>query len=76
MVRTKLIAGRVYEKTGNLPAWLLNRDYCKRKISPFIVKMTLPEQTTVNIKMNGQTIKTITVRRKSKCFSGRNRRVF
>ena len=76
MVRTKLTARRVYGKTGNFPAWLLNRDYGKRKVSPVIVKMTLPEQMTVNIKMNGQTIKTINVRRKSKYFSGRNRRVF
>ena len=42
---------------------------------PFKVKVTLPEQKTVDIKRNGETIKTINVRRKSKYFSGRNRRV-
>ena len=33
--------------------------------------MTLPEQRTVDIKKNGNVIKTITVRRKSKYFNGR-----
>ena len=76
MVKTKLTARRMYEKTRNLSAWYLNRDYVKRKLHTFKVKVTLPKQMAVNIKKNGQTIKTINVRIKSKFFSGRNRRVF
>lgn len=76
MVKTKLTARRMYKKTRNLSAWYLNRDYVKRKLHPFKVKVTLPKQMAVNIKKNGQTIKTINVRIKSKFFSGRNRRVF
>ena len=46
----------------NLPLWLLNRDYGKRKLHPFKVKVTLPEQKLVTINKNGQTIRTINVR--------------
>ena len=73
MARTKLTARKSYEKTRNLPVWLLNRDYGKRKLYPFKVKVTLPEQKFVNIKKNGQTISTINVRPKSRGFSGRNK---
>ena len=66
----------MYEKTCNIPAWLLNRYFGKRKLRPLKVKVMLPEEKTVNIKKNGQTIKTINVRQKSKYFSGRNKRVF
>ena len=76
MVRTELTARRVREKTRILPAWLLDCDYGDRKIGPFKVKVTLPQQKTINIKKNGQAIKTINVRRKSKYFSGRNKRLF
>ena len=38
--------------------------------------MTLPEQRTENIKKNGNIIKTITVRRKSKYFTDRNAKTF
>ena len=73
MARTKLTARKSYEKTRNLPVWLLNRDYGKRKLCPFKVKVTLPEQKFVNIKKNGQTISTINVRPTSRGFSGRNK---
>ena len=76
MISTKLTTRRVYEKTRNLPAWILNRDQGKRKLFPFKVKVTLPEQKTVNIKKNGQTIAAVNVRRKYKYFSGINRRIF
>ena len=66
----------MYEKTCNIPAWFLNRYFGKRKLRPLKVKVMLPEEKTVNIKKNGQTIKTINVRQKSKYFSGRNKRVF
>ena len=48
----------------------------KRKIYPFKIKQFLPEQKAVNIKKNGQVIKTINVCRKSKYFSGRSALVF
>ena len=54
----------------NLPLWLLNRDYGKRKLHPFKVKVTLPEQKLVTINKNGQTLRTINVRRESRYFSG------
>ena len=56
----------------------MNREYGmkKRKVSPFKIKETLPEQWTVNIKKNGKVIKTINVRRKSKYFTGKNRLIF
>ena len=47
-----------------------------RRTYPYKIKLPLPEQRTVNIKKNGQTIKTINVRRKSKYFSARNARIF
>ena len=59
----------------NLPLWLLNRDYGKRKLHPFKVKATLPEQKLVTINKNGQTIRTINVRRESRYFSGRKKRI-
>ena len=45
-------------------------------IYPFKVKLPLPQQKTVNIKKNGQIVKTINVRRKSKYFNARNACVF
>ena len=73
MVRTKLTARKQYEKTRNLPVWLLNKDYGRKKIRPFKVKVTLPEQKPAK---HQEVIKTINVRQKSKYFSGRNKRVF
>ena len=47
-----------------------------RRIYPYKIKLTLPEQKTVNIKKNGQVTKTINVRKKSKYFSTRSARMF
>ena len=50
MIRTKLTGRRSYEKTQNPPAWLVNRQYGrKRTIYLFKIKQTLPEQKTVDI---------------------------
>ena len=78
MVRTKATVRRLPVKTRRLPAWLMNREYGmkKRKVYPFKIKETLPEQWTVNIKKNGKVIKAINVRRKSKYFTGKNRLIF
>ena len=77
MIRTKLTWRRSYEKTQNPPAWLVNRQYGRKRTKYlFKIKQTLPEQKTVDITKNGQVLKTINVRRKSKYFSGRNRLIF
>lgn len=47
-----------------------------RTIYPFKIKQTLPERKTVNIKKNGQVVKTINVRRKPRSFNGCNRLIF
>ena len=48
-----------------------------RKVKrPFKIKITLPEQKTVEIKKNGNVIKTIRVRRNTKYFTDRNTRTF
>ena len=47
-----------------------------RRIYPYKIKLTLPEQKTANIKKNGQVIKTINARCKSKYFSTRSARMF
>ena len=41
-------------------------DFQRRTMRPFKIKEILPKQKTVNIKNNGQIIKTINVRRKSR----------
>ena len=48
-----------------LPAWMVNREYGtkKRTIYPLKIKEILPEQEAVNITKNGQTMKTINVRK-------------
>ena len=78
MTRTKAIVRRLPVKTLRLPAWLVNREYGTRKrtVYPFKIKETLPEQRTVNITKDGQIIKTINVRRKSRYFTGKNRLIF
>ena len=43
----------------------------KKTIYQFKLKEILPEQKTVNITKDGQIIKTINVRRKSKYFNGK-----
>ena len=74
MARTELTVRRMNKKTRKLPA----REYDDRKrtIYPFKIKQTLPEQRTVNITKNGQIVKTINVRRKSKYFNRKNRLIF
>ena len=74
MVRTNVTVRRMPDKMRKLPAWMVNREYGrKRTIYPFKIKQTLPAQKTVNITKDGQVIKTINVRGKSKYFSGKNR---
>ena len=76
MVRTKLTVRR-WPRTSRVPPWLMKRHQQRRKDKrPFKIKMTLPEQRTENIKKNGNIIKTITVRRKSKYFTDRNAKTF
>ena len=49
----------------------------QRKVKrPSKIKITLPEQKTVDIKENGNVIKTIRVRRKTKYFIDRNGKAF
>ena len=77
MVRTKVTVRRIPDKIRKLPAWMVSREYGKKiTIYPFKIKQTLPAQNTVNITKNGQVLKTINVRRKSKYFSGKNRLIF
>ena len=76
MVRSKVTARILPDKMCKLPAWMVNREYGKKRISAFKIKQTLPAQKTVNITKNGQVSKTINVRQKSKYFSGKNRLIF
>ena len=77
MVRTKVTVRRLPGKMRKLPAWMVNREYGKKKnIYPFKIKQTLPTQKTVTITKNEQVLKTINVRQKSKYFSGKNRLIF
>ena len=72
MARTKLTVRRI----RRLPPWLLNRRQ-KRKIKrPFKIKTALSEQKRVNIKKNGNVVKTINVRRKTTYFNDRWARTF
>ena len=66
MVRTKLVPKRV-----KIRRWPPREPYTRFKI-----KTLLPEQKTVQIKKNGQVIRTVTVRRKTKKFSNRWARTF
>ena len=72
MARTKVT------KRQELPDWLLLRGRQQRiwRTYPYKIKLTLPEQKQVNIKNNGQLIKTIKVKCKSKYFSTRSARSF
>ena len=69
MVRTKLTVKRMADFN------IVGKNK-KRRIYPFKIKQTQPEQKTVNIKKNGQVIKTINACRKSKYLSGRSVLVF
>ena len=78
MARTKVTVRRMSDKVQKLPAWMINKEYGgrKRTVYPFKIKQTLPVQKRVNITKNGQVVKTINVKRKSKYFSGKNRLAF
>ena len=75
MVRTKLTARR-WPRTSRILPWLMNRRQQRKVKGPFKIKLTLPEQKTVDIKKNGNVIKTIRVRRKSKFFNDKHARTF
>ena len=72
MARTKVT------KRRQLLGWLLRRGRRQRikQTYPYKIKLILPEQKQVDIKKNGQVIKTINVRRKFKYFSARSARSF
>ena len=67
MVRTKL----VLKRKVRIRQWPSKEPYVKFKI-----KTLLPEQKTIQIKKNGQVIRTVTVRRKTKKFTDRWARTF
>ena len=66
MVRTKLVPKRV-----RIRRWPPKEPYV-----PFKIKTLLPEQKVVQIKKNGQVIRTITARRKTKKFTDQWVRAF
>ena len=66
MVRTKLVPKRI-----NIRHWPPIKRYTKYKI-----KTLLPEQKTIEIKKNGQVVRTVTVRRKTQKFTHRWARTF
>ena len=67
MARTKLTVKRI----RLLPPWLLSKRQIRKIKRPYKMKLTLPEQKKVDIKKNGNVVKTITIRRKTKCFNDR-----
>ena len=69
MARTKATVRR-------FPVVVIGNDFQWKTIKPFKIKEILPDQKTVDIKKNGEIIKKINLRRKSKYFSGRNRLIF
>ena len=66
MVRTKLVARWV-----RIKPWPPRETYVKFKI-----KTLLPEQKVVQIKKNGQVIRSVTVRRKTKKFTDKWAKTF
>ena len=48
---------RAYEKTRNLPPWLMNREYGRKRVPPLKIKLILPAQETVTIKKKRTTCK-------------------
>ena len=66
MVRTKLVSRRV-----KIRRWLPKQPSVKFKI-----KTILPEEKTIDIKKNGQVIRTIRVRRKTTKFTDKWGRQF
>ena len=75
MIRTKLTARR-WPRTSRIPPWLMNRRQQRKVKRPFKINLTLPEQKTIDIKKNGNVIKIIRVRRKSKYFNDKHARIF
>ena len=69
MVRTKATV----RKLDDFRVVTRNR---KRTVYPFKIKLTLPEQKTVNITKNGEIVKTINIRKKFEYFNEKNRLVF
>ena len=74
MARTKVTVRRQWR----LSPRLLRKGTPQRtkRTYPYKIKLTLPKQKQVEIKKNGNVIKTINVRRKSKCFTTRSARLF
>ena len=76
MAGTKVMPRR---RGRRLPPWLLrqnrNRQVTKRTYL-YKIKFTLPEQKQEDIKKNGDIVKTINVRHKSKFFSVSSARQF
>ena len=68
MARVKLVPKRL---PNRIRQWPPRKPYQKYKI-----KTLLPEQKTVQIKKNGQVVRTVTVRRKTKRFTDRWARTF
>ena len=68
MVRVKLVPKRL---PNRIRQWPPRKPYQKYKI-----KTLLPEQKTVQIKKNGQVVRTVTVRRKTKRFTDRWAKTF
>ena len=66
MVRLKLVP-----KRAGIRCWPPREPYAQYKI-----KTILPEQKTIQIRKNGQPVRTITVRRKTKKFTERWARTF
>ena len=70
MARTKAIVRR-FPKINRIPPWRMNRGERNQKRQRYKIKLTLPEQKTVDIKKNGNVIKTIRAKRRSKYFTDR-----
>ena len=68
MVRVKLVPKRL---PNRIRQWPPREPHQKYKI-----KTLLPEQKTVQIKKNGQVVRTVTVRRKTKRFTDRWAKTF
>ena len=75
MARTKVKPKRM-PRTSTVPPWLMNKHQGRQKTRPYKIKLTLPEQKQVDIKKNGNVIKTIRVRRRSRYFTDRWTRQF
>ena len=66
MIRTKIVPRRVK----------IRRSMPRQPTVKFKIKTILPEQKTIDIKKNGQVIRTIRVRRKTTKFTDRCARQF